>query len=326
MANDCKSFYEYISTILPCANVVDFSEKKKLTNQHVMYMFDRTQSMFKWSGLPETIPARILELYLQINGNACFAKHGDELFVYTGGMGGEPDVYYRPTIYTVANPAQKFSKNFKIGVDCVVMPNDSLYMGLLPLYSRYATMITETELSINIMTINNRDMKTYLANDDNVRDAVVDYLDKLKDGKQGAIVSNNRLYEMLRVVTAGDSKINSMQGLIELLQYARASWFNDIGLNANYNMKRESLNTTESQMNNDALLPLVDDMLSMRQEYAEKVNEMFGTEISVDLASSWKDNEEEINLEHESMDADSDKNENTDEIGGENDELSSNDQ
>ena len=325
MANDCRSYYEYIFTILPHADVVDFSKKEELTNQHVMYMFDRTQSMFKWSGLPETIPARVLELYLQINGNACFAKHNDELFVYTGGMGGEPDVYYRPTIYTVANPAQHFSKNFKIGVDCVVMPNDSLYMGLLPLYSRYATMITETELSINIMTINNRDMKTYLANDDNVRDAVVEYLDNLKEGKQGAIVSNNRLFEMLRVVSVGDSKINSMQGLIELLQYARASWFNDIGLNANYNMKRESLNTTESQMNNDALLPLVDNMLSMRQEYAEKVNEMFGTEISVDLASSWKDNEEEIDLEHESMNADSDE-QNTDEIGGENDELSSNDQ
>ena len=54
-------------------------------------------------------------------------------------------------------------------------------------------------------------------------------------------------------------------------------------------------------MNNDALLPLVDDMLKCRERSAEKVNEMFGTEISVSLASSWEDNEQEIELEHEQI-------------------------
>ena len=66
-------------------------------------------------------------------------------------------------------------------------------------------------------------------------------------------------------------------------------------------MKRESLNTSESQMNNDALLPLVDDMLKCRERAVEKVNEMFGTDISVALSSSWEDNEQEIELEHEQI-------------------------
>lgn len=76
--------------------------------------------------------------------------------------------------------------------------------------------------------------------------------------------------------------------LIEYQQYLKASWFNEIGLNANYNMKREKLSTTESQMNSDALLPLVDDMLEQRRLGVEKVNEMFGTNITVDFCSSWK--------------------------------------
>ena len=54
-------------------------------------------------------------------------------------------------------------------------------------------------------------------------------------------------------------------------------------------------------MNNDALLPLVDDMLKCRERAIEKVNEMFGTEISVSLASSWEDNAQEIELEHEQL-------------------------
>lgn len=48
-------------------------------------------------------------------------------------------------------------------------------------------------------------------------------------------------------------------------------------------MKRESLNSEESQMNFDALLPFVDDMLDERERAVELINEYFGTNISVHL-------------------------------------------
>ena len=64
-------------------------------------------------------------------------------------------------------------------------------------------------------------------------------------------------------------------------------------------MKRESINAGESQLNNDALLPLVDDMLKVRQDAIEKVNAMYGTDIKITLASSWEDNQIEIEQEHE---------------------------
>ena len=45
----------------------------------------------------------------------------------------------------------------------------------------------------------------------------------------------------------------------------------------------------------------IDDMLKIRQEKVEKVNEMFGTNISVDFASSWKQNVEEMEAELEAL-------------------------
>lgn len=75
--------------------------------------------------------------------------------------------------------------------------------------------------------------------------------------------------------------------LIELIQYYKASMYNELGLNANYNMKRERLNLGEVSMNVDVLLPYVDNMLKERQNAVEKINAMFDTEISVKLASSW---------------------------------------
>ena len=75
--------------------------------------------------------------------------------------------------------------------------------------------------------------------------------------------------------------------LIELEQYLKASMFNEIGLNANYNMKRERLSESEVEMNGDNLYPLVDDMASNRKSGIERVNNLFGTDIQVEFNSSW---------------------------------------
>ncbi len=55
-------------------------------------------------------------------------------------------------------------------------------------------------------------------------------------------------------------------------------------------------------LNQDALYPLIDDMLYNRKTYAEKVNEMFNTNISVNLDSAWKDNKEELEESQNNID------------------------
>lgn len=315
-----RLFDRYIRDILPGFCPFDFKDKERCNAQHIAYMLNRTQSMFKWDGLPDSIPQRILELYLQINGNACFYRYGGELYVFVGGMGGEPDVYYMPTIYTIANPALKFSKSVEIGKECVVIPNDATYTGLIPMFSRYASAMTESELSIQIATINTRIVDLISAPDDRTKESAKKYLEDIADGKFGVIAENSFLNGIKAQPYGATGNTNTLTNLIELIQYQKASWFNELGLNANYNMKRESLNSAESQLNNDALLPLIDNMLEMRKIGAEQVNAMFGTSISVSLASSWEDNEKEIDLE---QDAISGQPENQDESKGgekENDE------
>ena len=93
---------------------------------------------------------------------------------------------------------------------------------------------------------------------------------------------------------ANASTSGTITDLIELHQYLKASCFNELGINSNYNMKREALNTEESQLNHDALLPLVDDMLQCRQSGVEKVNEMFGTNIHVELGGVWRERQNDI--------------------------------
>lgn len=293
-----RYFNKYVYGLLGSSPEFDFADKSACIRQHIAYMLNRTQSMFRWEGLPDSIPERSLELFLQTNGNVCFYKYNGDLYVFTGGMGGEPDVYYMPTVYTIANPALRISKSLKIGSECVVMSNDSLYLGLMPMFARYASGMTENELSIKLAIINSRIVDLISAPDDRTRFSAEKFLTDIANGKQG-VIAENAFLDGIRAQPYGTTaNSNALTNLIEMEQYWKASWFNELGLNANYNMKRESLNTSESQMNNDALLPLIDDMLKCRERAIEKVNEMFGTEISVFLSSSWEDNEQEIELEH----------------------------
>ena len=289
-------------------NLYNFSDKGKCIDNHIAYMLSRTQSMFSYSGLPNTLNARIIELYLQVNGNLCITEINDDiirksghaelepgLYAFTGGLGGEYDVYYMPTIYTVANPYLNFSKNLKINEDCIVIPSDSMYYGLLPMFRKYATALTENELSMNIATIVLRLQALISASDDNTKKSAEKYLKDIIDGKIGVIAENQFLDNSLKVTPYSTTgAYTTMQNIIELEQYLRATWFNDLGLNANYNMKRESINSGESQLNDDALLPLVDNMLKCRQDGFDKVNKKYGTNIKVSLNSSWESNAESI--------------------------------
>ena len=299
------------------SEMYDFTDKNAAAFQHELYMINRLQSMFKWSGLPDSIPPRILELYLQLNGNVAFTRYDGELYIFMGGLGGEPDVYYRPTIYTVANPALNFSRELKIDADCIIMRNDSLMLGMRPLNRRYSAMLTEAELSMRTALINSRIISLITAENDRAKSAADKYIEDICAGKLGVIGSPALLDAIKTQPFSTASNTNMITNLIEAEQYYKASWFNEIGLNANYNMKRESINAGESQLNNDALLPLIDDMLNNRKDGAEKVNAMFGTNISVSFASSWEDNIEEIEAEQKAI---SDQSEN-EEVGA-NDELS----
>ena len=105
-------------------------------------------------------------------------------------------------------------------------------------------------------------------------------------------------------MAAGSAQPNGIIQLIELQQYLKASWFNEIGLNTNFNMKREYLSAEEIAANTDVLLPLVDDMLECRQKALEKINAMFGTNISVTKNSSWDNKSRESEAELEAMEND----------------------
>jgi hypothetical protein len=255
----------------------------------------KTQAMFVYGGLPDTVPAEELERLLQTEGNAFFAEVNGDLYALQGAAGGEPDPYNRPTIYTVANPALRLNRSYKIGVDGIFIKNDTNGNSLLPIIGKFAVLYTDGIISLNTASILTRITMLISASDDKTKQSADEFLKKILDG-DFSVIGENAFFKGVNMQTAATSNTQYITQLVELVQYYKANMLNELGLNANYNMKRERLNTGEVAMNVDVLLPYVDNMLHERQKALKQVNEMFGTEITVRLGSSWY-------LEHENYES-----------------------
>ena len=281
---------------------LEYVKDKKLSSKnYIHYMVIRLQKMFKYTNLPDSIPREMLEYYLLVNGSCFIAKHEDgNLYALLGSFGGEPDAYYRPTRYVVANPALKMSKDFDINNDGVLIRNDSIWVGLYPLMARYASLMAENILTLRSADVMLRVIAMLTAPDDKTRIAAEAYLKKLENGEFG-VIAENRFFEGVKMQSPPSNNGSYLTQFIELHQYLKGSFYNEIGLNANFNMKREALGDGESSLNEDSLMPLCDEMLRCRQEDFDKVNKMFGTDIKVEFDSSWAQNIIETELKLDQM-------------------------
>ena len=285
----------------------DFRNKVENVDNFIRYMLARTLQMFEYNGLPETIPQRELERLLQVQGYAFITEYEGNLYAFTGGLGGQQGVYGEPTEIVIANPALKFNKTLNLETDGVLIINDDMRQGLIPLISKYATIINENEITMILSTINKRVNNIISVSDDNTAESAKQYLKGLEEGNIGYIMES-RLYESLKAKSTYESNSTRLVDLIELQQYIKASLYNELGLNSNFNMKRERLIKPEVEMNTSSIYPLVDNMLHCRQEAVEKINDMYGTSITVEFSSSWAEREEvQENSEEELEDMEDDE-------------------
>ena len=282
-------------------NLVDYVTKKpKSSKYYFRYLLDRTIMMFKYKNLPDTIDQNVLERYLQVNGTACITRaNNGNLYVFGGTWGGEQDVYYRPTKYVIANPHvsqlthETFTKECTIfgdeEHDGVLLRNDTEWASLTPLIGRYAVLMCENCLTVRTADIMLRIIALLSAGTDKARKSAEAYIKKLENGEL-SIIGDSAFMETLKLQSPPSNNGSYLTQFIELQQYLKGSFFNELGLRANYNMKREAIGQGESTLDADSILPLCDNMLQCRKEDISKVNQLFDTNIEVDFSSAWLEN------------------------------------
>lgn len=285
-------------------------DKKSSARAYYRYLLTRLLRMFQYKNLPDTIPHEILDRYLFENGIACITKVDGKLYVFYGNLGGPQDVYYRPTEFIISNPHIKtetgelFTANVPVfpcdtdsassvgqptKVEGVLIRNDSDWLGLHPLISRYAYLMAENTLTLRTADVMLRVIALITAKTDKEQASALEYLKSIEKGELG-LIGESAFHEGIELQSPPSNNGSYLTQFIEYQQYLKGSFYNEVGLSSNYNMKREAIGKGESTLDEDALLPLCDNMLVTRREDLAKVNEMFGTNIEVEFSSSWLEN------------------------------------
>ena len=277
--------------------------KDKAVCYFIESTLNKTQSMFFYKGLPPTMPQTELENILQRRGFAIVADVNGDLYALSGGLGGMQNAYYKPTLATVANPYLNLTKEYVIegNKDAVLFKNDYLCSGLIPIIGKYAVLLTDAQISLNTAAVLTRLTMLISASDDKTKQSADIFINKILDG-DFSVIAENAFLKGINLQTINANGVFDLNKLIELNQYYKANLMLEIGLNAQYNMKRERLSETEILVNNTEILPFVENMLTERKNAVNAINEKYGTNIEVDLKSAWKTEKENNDKSAETLD------------------------
>lgn len=275
--------------------IYDFRNKLAAVTQYVEHELNRTLTMFDYGDiLPDSIPELELERILQTRGYCILAKDNEgKLRALWGGFAPPLDVYYRPTKVIVNNPWANINKEFIIGEDCVLIRNDPLCVGLMPKLRKYATSMTEADLTMYCSLICYRAM--YMASgNDKEKESIDKFIENLEDGKLASVLSNKKFEEDenngIKTQPFSQGGSSQLTQVIEMWQFLNGTYNNSIGLSDNVNMKRERLTEGEAEITEDVQRPFVDAMNEERNTGIEQARKLFPEDIGegrVQFQSAW---------------------------------------
>ena len=150
--------------------------------------------MFEYEGLPDTLPARQIEINLLLTGHCTIFKDDGEL-VTCGTTLYDFDKYYDPTRAVFAQPKLKSKTLYLQGEskNAVViynsdLQNNVLYFptdgGLLTFISRYARRLADIESTENIYSVNMRLSAFPVGGDDSIIASIKKFFSQLALGRR----------------------------------------------------------------------------------------------------------------------------------------------
>ena len=264
-------------------------------------LLNRIVNMFTIKGdIPDTVDEDFLKVNTLLHGYTPIFKHNDKLYCCNCSIGGEPNEYYYPTKAIISNPVIG-SKEFKIDEECTILWNstadklntNSFFINskICPTYAlidKTAALLAENISSLAIAQINTRLSVLVTAPTETIRKSAEIMLKRIYNGEPWVALTDNDLMNDIKVWNIDNQTKGVLTEIIETQQYLLAQFFHAIGINSNFNMKREKLITSEIEVNNDSLQINIKDMLETRQKCANKINKMFALNWHFDLSDEWK--------------------------------------
>lgn len=251
---------------------------------------------FTYEGLPDSLPAREIELQLQLTNHCVtFMKDGKILTAETSVF--YPDVYYQPTKFTYANPVIGGRTGNLDDADVNIIWNNCLKdtiggltvdSSLLTFIMHYARQLADLSATINIYTVNSRLTNFPIAKNDSVRASIKKFFDALALGQREIISDEDVILNSFAVEETGAKRTpDTLKDFIQCKDNILEQFFRDLGIKFRQN-KRAQMTEEEVESDDQVLLISLDDMLESRREGIKRFNDKYNLNVTVDINEKYK--------------------------------------
>lgn len=241
-------------------------------------LFNICKNLFEYENVPSTMNIDNLESDLILYGQVGVFKHDDEIL--NGKCTGFGTTHYLGYYKNFTWALVDCVGTATIGKDGIIIYNNKTHTGLWGKISMYANLLAHVDVSIIKALVNSRNNVAFAVKNSKVANSIKDYQNNAFKGVDGKIVDYDTFTDGLKVMDLATRNNISINDLYELRANLIEKFYNDLGINTMH-FKRGNVIESEIASKHELLENAIDNMMSERENGIKKVNELFGTNITV---------------------------------------------
>lgn len=254
---------------------------KDLNNQQYAEIFNRVSNIaiarFKWTGLPNTCRPEVLEETLYFYGSALFFEDPDLGFLHAPCSLPGPYNVYNESIIRYAR-AFEYDKEYDITNSVVIKANHTMFPDYLTTWA-YTPKIANCMRAIDVHTETLKRPFIITCPDKTVSSARK-MIEQISDNQ--VCVMGEKLGENGEIKVIPLATVSNLQDMWANVKNYFNQVYSALGVKNSYTEKRERMITSEAEGEGNAIRHSLESELAERKLACERINSMFGLNVSVE--------------------------------------------
>lgn len=256
-----------------------------LVRYYAKYLLEKVISVYEFDGLPEGWPLNYFQYTLFGYGHVAVLDHPAFGLICQDCHPYGFDLYYQPSHVTIANPLIKDKNIYKIGTECELIKLQPNYTGVMDIVTTYADLMALCLETSGINLLNSKLSFVFFAENQTMASSFKKTYDEYASGTPMMVIDKNMKAPdgtpTWEAFTQNVGQNYIVGNVLDDMKKLIDQFNTDVGIpNAN-TYKRERMISDEVNANNVDVQSKIMLWLETMRRDIEKVNQHYGTNISV---------------------------------------------